>query len=127
MPREFSDQELVRRAKAEELSAQGIDPFGKKYERTDTSLSIKEKAGEFTKEELEEKAIKVKTAGRIMLMRIMGKASFFTIQDQEGRIQAFISKQGVGEEVTTYLKVLILVTSLVLKEQLCVPKRAKSQ
>ena len=58
MPREFSDQELVRRAKAEELSAQGIDPFGKKYERTDTSLSIKEKAGEFTKEELEEKAIK---------------------------------------------------------------------
>jgi lysyl-tRNA synthetase class 2 len=104
MPREFSDQELVRRAKAEELSAQGIDPFGKKYERTDTSLSIKEKAGEFTKEELEEKAIKVKTAGRIMLMRIMGKASFFTIQDQEGRIQAFISKQGVGEEVYDLFK-----------------------
>ena len=97
MAREFSDQELVRRAKAEQLSALGIDPFGKKYERTDTSLSIKEKAGEFTKEELEEKAIKVKTAGRIMLMRIMGKASFFTIQDQNGRIQAFISKQGVGD------------------------------
>lgn len=98
MPREFSDQELVRRAKADELSAQGIDPFGQKFERTDTSLSIKEKAGELTKEELEEKAIRVKTAGRIMLMRKMGRASFFTIQDQEGRIQAFINNKGVGEE-----------------------------
>ena len=39
-----------------------------------------------------------------MLMRVMGKASFFTIQDQEGRIQAFISKQSVGDEIYDLFK-----------------------
>lgn len=104
MPREFSDQELVRRAKAERLSEQGIDPFGKKFERTDTSESIKAKTFEKTKEELEALAIPVKTAGRIMFIRIMGKASFFTIQDQAGQVQAFISKDNVGEEAYTLFK-----------------------
>ncbi len=104
MPREFSDQELVRRAKAERLSEQGIDPFGEKFERTDTSESIKAKAFEKTKEELEALAIPVKTAGRIMFIRIMGKASFFTIQDQAGQVQAFISKDNVGEEAYTLFK-----------------------
>lgn len=104
MPREFSDQELVRRAKAERLSEQGIDPFGEKFERTDTSESIKAKAFEKTKEELEELSIPVKTAGRIMFIRIMGKASFFTIQDQAGKVQAFISRDNVGEEAYTLFK-----------------------
>lgn len=104
MPREFSDQELVRRAKAQHLSEQGIDPFGEKFERTDNSESIKAKAGEQTKEELEAKAEVVKTAGRIMFIRVMGKASFFTIQDQQGQIQAFISKDNVGEEAYTLFK-----------------------
>ncbi len=104
MPREFSDQELVRRAKAQKLSESGIDPFGKKFVRTHNSEEIKALAGEATKEELEEKAIAVKTAGRIMFIRVMGKASFFTIQDQQGQIQAFISKEGVGEEVYSLFK-----------------------
>ncbi len=104
MPREFSDQELVRRAKAQRLSENGIDPFGEKFVRTDNSETIKNKAGEFTKEELEEKALDVKTAGRIMFIRIMGKASFFSIQDQQGQIQAFISKESVGEETYDLFK-----------------------
>lgn len=104
MPREFSDQELVRRAKAERLSEMGIDPFGDKFVRSDTSKTIKEKAGDIPKEELEEKHISVKTAGRIMFIRIMGKASFFTIQDQVGQIQAFISKEQVGDEAYDLFK-----------------------
>lgn len=104
MPREFSDQELVRRAKAERLNEMGIDPFGEKFVRTDTSETIKEKAGDTPKEELEEKQIHVKTAGRVMFIRIMGKASFFTIQDQAGQIQAFISKEQVGEEAYDLFK-----------------------
>lgn len=104
MPREFSDQELVRRAKAERLNEMGIDPFGEKFVRTDTSETIKEKADDTPKEELEEKQIHVKTAGRVMFIRIMGKASFFTIQDQAGQIQAFISKEQVGEEAYDLFK-----------------------
>ena len=42
------------------------------------------------KEDLEEKKIKVKVAGRIMLQRVMGKASFITIQDMQGQIQAYV-------------------------------------
>lgn len=104
MTREYSDQELVRRAKAEKLAEQGIEPFGEKFVRTDTSLTVKEKAGELTKEELEEKNIPAKTAGRIMFIRVMGKASFFTIQDQVGQIQCFISKESVGEEAYALFK-----------------------
>ena len=104
MAREYSDQELVRRSKAEKLREQGIDPFGEKFILTDNSESIKTKAEKHTKEELEELAIPVKTAGRIMFIRIMGKASFFTIQDQVGQIQAFISKGAVGDEVYDLFK-----------------------
>ena len=50
------------------------------------------------REQLEEAAIEVITAGRIMLIRRMGKASFFTIQDQAGQIQAFIQIKSVGEQ-----------------------------
>jgi lysyl-tRNA synthetase class 2 len=52
-----------------------------------------------TREELEATPIEVKIAGRIMLKRIMGKASFATIQDLSGRIQLYVQKDGVGEAV----------------------------
>jgi lysyl-tRNA synthetase class 2 len=57
-----------------------------------------------TKEELDELALKVHVAGRMMLKRVMGKASFATIQDaslgpSNGRIQLYINNEGVGEEV----------------------------
>jgi lysyl-tRNA synthetase class 2 len=57
-----------------------------------------------TKEELEPLAVKVSVAGRMMLKRVMGKASFATLQDASfgpsgGRIQVYINNEGVGEEV----------------------------
>ena len=50
-----------------------------------------------SKEELEEKSIKVSIAGRIMLQRIMGKASFITLQDMKGQIQAYIRSNDIPE------------------------------
>ena len=41
----------------------------------------------------------VKVAGRMMLKRVMGKASFATVQDMSGRIQFFVTDDGVGAEV----------------------------
>jgi lysyl-tRNA synthetase class 2 len=49
------------------------------------------------REELEATPIAVKVAGRVMLRRIMGKASFATIQDLSGRIQLYVTKDSVGE------------------------------
>ncbi|MCK9283815.1 MAG: lysine--tRNA ligase [Rhodocyclaceae bacterium] len=60
--------------------------------------------GEKTKEELEATPIEVKIAGRILLKRVMGKASFATIQDMSGRLQIFVSKDGVGDETYTDFK-----------------------
>jgi lysyl-tRNA synthetase class 2 len=48
-------------------------------------------------EALESQAITVSVAGRMMLKRVMGKASFATLQDASGRIQLFISKENIGE------------------------------
>lgn len=56
------------------------------------------------KETLAEKAIFVKVAGRMMLQRVMGKASFATITDMSGSIQLYLNKQGVGEETLESFK-----------------------
>ena len=104
MAQKLTEQELIRRSKLEKLIELNVDPFGSKFERTDTSKTIKDKAGDTSKEELEEKNIHVKTAGRIMFMRDMGKAAFISIQDQVGRIQAFLQKNTLGEEVYAVFK-----------------------
>ncbi|MES2977249.1 MAG: lysine--tRNA ligase [Pseudomonadota bacterium] len=62
-----------------------------------------------TKEELEPMAVKVSVAGRMMLKRVMGKASFATLQDASfgpsgGRIQVYINNEGVGEAVHSAFK-----------------------
>lgn len=104
MAQKLTEQEIIRRGKMEKLIEHNVDPFGSKFVRTDNSTSIKIKAGEYTKEELEEMNIHVKTAGRIMFIRNMGKASFISIQDQEGRIQAFLQKDVLGEEIYEVFK-----------------------
>ena len=66
MAENFSDQELVRRQKMEELRAKGIDPFGKAYHRTHRSRQLRELFGDKTKEELEEINQHASIAGRII-------------------------------------------------------------
>ena len=96
--REFTDQELVRREKAENIRNLGMDPFGQKFERTDFSKDIKDKYESIDHEEFENMTDTATVAGRIMFIRKMGKASFFTIQDKKGKIQIYISVNDIGEE-----------------------------
>ena len=102
--REFSEQELVRRDKLNKIKELGIDPFGHKFEVTDFSLNIKERFQDKTHEELEELHEVVSVAGRIMFIRKMGKASFFTIKDKLGNIQVYISINDVLEETYNLFK-----------------------
>ncbi|NCA96461.1 MAG: lysine--tRNA ligase, partial [Methanomicrobia archaeon] len=97
MAEELKEQERVRREKLAKLEAVNVLPFGEKFNRTDNSKTVKEKAEGKTREELEANPISVVVAGRIMFIRRMGKASFFALQDREGKIQAFIQKDVVGE------------------------------
>ncbi|MCI8993948.1 MAG: lysine--tRNA ligase [Eubacterium sp.] len=82
----------VRREKLQELQENGKDPFViTKYEQTHHSQEIKDAYAE-----LEGKEVSV--AGRMMSKRVMGKASFCSIQDKEGNIQSYVARDSIGEE-----------------------------
>ncbi|MBP2002736.1 lysyl-tRNA synthetase class 2 [Paenibacillus shirakamiensis] len=94
---EVSELLQVRRDKLDELRGMGIDPFGQKYERTHNAGDILQQYDGLTKEELDEKNVVVRIAGRIMGKRGMGKASFAHIQDLSGKIQIYVRKDTVPE------------------------------
>lgn len=104
MERILTEQEIVRRGKINKLIEAGIKPFGSRYLRTDSAETIRAYALEKDKEELEANPHTVAIAGRIMFIRKMGKASFFNIQDQTGKMQAFIQRDIVGEQVYDIFK-----------------------
>ena len=101
---EYTEQELVRREKAEKIREMGIDPFGHRFERNAYSKDIKDKYESIPHDEFENMDDTATIAGRIMFIRKMGKASFFTIQDKLGSIQVYISINDVGEETYNLFK-----------------------
>ena len=104
MQEKLSDQEIVRRQKVEKLKELGIDPFGQAYDRSDYSTDIRRKVEGKTHEEVEALDLHVSIAGRIMFIRKMGKASFFSIQDIKGKQQVYISINDVGEDTYALFK-----------------------
>ena len=82
----------VRREKLENLQNEGKDPFViTKYDVTKHSKEIKEHFDELENTE-------VSIAGRMMFKRVMGKASFCNIQDLQGKIQAYVARDEIGED-----------------------------
>ena len=104
MERKLTDQELARREKMNRIKEMNLDPFGHKYDRTDFSSELKEKYSPVDHDELESMDVHVSVAGRIMFMRKMGKASFFTIKDKYGKIQVYISINDIGEDAYNLFK-----------------------
>ena len=96
---ELSEQEIVRRNSLAELRKMGIEPYpAEEYIVTGHTKEIKENF----KDDAEPREVSI--AGRIMSRRIMGKASFMELQDSEGRIQVYISRDDLcpGENKDTY-------------------------
>ncbi|WP_169908233.1 lysine--tRNA ligase [Metabacillus halosaccharovorans] len=117
---ELSDQLKVRREKLHNLREKGLDPFGKRFERTHQTEDIIAEYSEFEKEELEEKEVSITIAGRIMTKRGKGKAGFAHIQDLTGQIQIYVRKDDIGEEAyeifnTADLGDIIGVTGVIFK------------
>lgn len=88
----------LRREKLAQLRNNGI-AFPNQYMRDAFAGDLQNQYGNLDKAELDPQEIPVKVAGRMMLKRAMGKASFATLQDVSGQIQLYINNQGVGEEV----------------------------
>ncbi|GAM11917.1 lysine--tRNA ligase [Mesobacillus selenatarsenatis] len=95
---ELNDQLRVRRDKMSSLREKGMDPFGKRFERTHLTEELISEYGELEKEDIEAKNVSVKIAGRIMTKRGKGKAGFAHIQDLAGQIQIYVRQDAVGEE-----------------------------
>lgn len=93
----LTEQEIIRREKLEFLKENNIAPFGQKYNRDTNSKQLAENFEQFSKEELAEKNVTIKVAGRIMTKRGQGKAGFMTIQDRDGFAQIYVRKDSVGD------------------------------
>ena len=89
---QLSEQETIRREKLQKLVEAGNDPYTiTRYDRTHTSVEIVNNY-----DALEGQLVSI--AGRMMARRIMGKASFAHLQDNDGKIQIYVKRDDVGEE-----------------------------
>jgi lysyl-tRNA synthetase class 2 len=94
--RDESQVVAERRAKLAELRRGGI-AFPNDFRREHLAADLHSEHGARSNEELEPRGIRVAVAGRMMLKRVMGKASFATLQDLSGRIQLYITHDSAGE------------------------------
>jgi lysyl-tRNA synthetase class 2 len=93
-----TEEELIalRREHLQNLRDAGI-AYRNDFKRDTLAGDIHDQYGDSSKEDLEEKKVRVAVAGRMMSRRIMGKASFANIKDMSGQIQIFVRKDEVGE------------------------------
>ncbi|MDG1172736.1 MAG: OB-fold nucleic acid binding domain-containing protein, partial [Opitutales bacterium] len=102
-PLDGSDQVAVRQSKLEGLRESGNDPFHANWEQTHASRQAIGLLGEE-----EELGPEVSVAGRIVAFRLMGKAAFLKLLDREGRIQAYVRRDEIGEDEYAAFKKLDL-------------------
>jgi len=101
LDRHLSEQEVVRREALDQLRAAGVEPYPYAWDVSATARDLldafddeknqPDDAGEATE------LIRASIAGRIMSLRVMGKASFFNIQDETGRLQAYVRRDDLPE------------------------------
>jgi lysyl-tRNA synthetase class 2 len=92
-----------RREKLAKLRQAG-NPYPNDFVPTHLANDLHQHYDSFNKEELASKRIHVKVAGRMVLKRVMGKASFATIQDRSGQIQFYISDDATGSDIHAAFK-----------------------
>ena len=97
---EVDENKLIaqRREKLAALREQGI-AFPNDFRRNVMAGELHAEYGGKSQEELEELGLRVSVAGRMMLKRVMGKASFATLQDMSGRIQLYVTRDALPEGV----------------------------
>lgn len=93
-------QERIR--KLNELRERGVNPYPHHYNVTHKASAVKKSFAHLQPEEKD--ATKVAIAGRIMLLRRMGKATFATLQDDSGRLQVYLRSDDVGADTYKLLK-----------------------
>lgn len=93
----------LRRAKLAQLRESGL-PFPNDFRRNVMAGELLAEYGEKDNAVLEANPVRVSVAGRMMGMRVMGKASFAHLQDMSGRIQLYVQRETIGEALYTEFK-----------------------
>ena len=111
MSNEDQEQDLPsliaqRQSKLTALKEEGVNPYPNDFRRDKVTAELHAAYGESEKEALESSAITVSVAGRLLLKRVMGKASFLTIQDYAGQIQIYVTRDALGESDYAFFKTL---------------------
>jgi len=89
-----------RHSKLDLIKQSGKNPYPNQFKRNHYAQDLQDSYKDQDKETLANNdKVVVNVAGRIMLKRVMGKASFITIADMSGRIQAYVSKNDLGDDV----------------------------
>ncbi len=92
-----------RRDKLAAIREKGV-AFPNNFKRKNYAYALQVEYSEYDKLWFEENEIRVSVAGRMMLKRVMGKASFATLSDMSGRIQLYVQKNALGEEAYAEFK-----------------------
>ena len=108
MPFEPLDQYLQRQKKLKEIEALGFDHYPHQFDWTHTPGEILERYDARTGAQLEAEPVPVRVAGRIMTMRLLGKAGFAHIQGQGQRVQVYVKLNAVGERAFKLFQLLDL-------------------
>jgi len=90
-------REKLRTLRSTQAAGGGV-AFPNDFAPADRAVALQSAHGETDAETLEAKAVVASVAGRMMLKRVMGKASFATLQDATGRIQLYVTRDALGEE-----------------------------
>ncbi|MEM1243435.1 MAG: lysine--tRNA ligase [Pseudomonadota bacterium] len=94
---------VIRREKLAELRKQG-NAYPNKFKRHEFAKDIQDHYAHYSNELLDQENKQVTVAGRIMMRRVMGKASFIQLQDMSGRIQVYCRKEALAESVYDQFK-----------------------
>ncbi|MFN9708916.1 MAG: lysine--tRNA ligase [Burkholderiales bacterium] len=89
---------MERRDKLAAIRQQGV-AFPNDFKPSHLAQPLQQQYADQEAQALDSRSLRVKVAGRLRLKRVMGKASFGTLQDASGRIQLFVTKEVIGEEV----------------------------
>lgn len=113
------DQLAVRRQKLSDMRGQGVDPYRSEFKPTHFAT---EAVAAFEPEKEMEDQPKVAVAGRLLVIRKMGKAQFVKIQDQSGIIQSYVRIEALGDEAYAAFKKLDLGDIIGIEGQLFTTK-----
>jgi lysyl-tRNA synthetase class 2 len=106
LPFEPLDQYLQRKKKLAELKALGEEPYPRKFEQTSTPAQIVATHAGDDAAALEAQHVNVRTAGRILTLRLHGKAGFAHIQGDGARLQIYVKLDAVGERTFRLFQLL---------------------